>query len=77
MFNTLFSDYEIHDIDFDEITLKDVTLKININKNLLNGDVYDMVIVHINTGVIDFCVEEEEDEFTTVGSYNFKLQEIV
>ena len=64
MFNTLFSNYEIHDIDFDEITLKDVTLKININKNLLNGDVYDMVIVHINTGVIDFCVEEEEDELT-------------
>ena len=76
MLNTLFSDYEIHDIDFDEITLKDVTLKININKNLLNGDVYHIVVVHINTGVIDFCVEEYDDIVIT-GSYNFKLQEIV
>ena len=77
MLNSLFSEYEIHDIDYDTITLLGVTLKININKNLLSGDVYDMVHVHINTGMIDFCVEEEEDIYTTVGSYKFKLQEIV
>jgi len=78
MLNTLFSDYEIHDIDNDTITLICVTLKININKNLLCGDVYDMVTIQLNTGIIDFCIEEEEDSYTNIGSYNFKLvQEIV
>jgi hypothetical protein len=73
MLNSLFSDYEIHDIDDDAITLTGVTLKININKNLLCGDVYDMVTVQLNTGMIDFCMED-----TIVGSYKFKLiQEIV
>jgi hypothetical protein len=78
MLNSLFSDYEIHDIDHDEITLMYATLKININKNLLCGDVYDMVTVQLNTGMIDFCMEDEEYMYTIVGSYKFKLiQEIV
>ena len=77
MLNSLFSDYEISDIDYDVITLVGVTLKININKNLLCGDMYDMVTVQFNTGMIDFCIEEE-DIYTNVGSYKFKLiQEIV
>lgn len=76
MLNTLFSDYEIHDIDYDTITLTGVTIKININKNLLSGDVYDMVYVNINTGMIDFCVQGYEDP-VIAGSYKFKLQEIV
>ena len=78
MLSSLFSDYEISDIDYDVITLVGVTLKININENLLRGDMFDMVNVQFNTGMIDFCIEEEEDIYTNVGSYKFKLiQEIV
>ena len=78
MLNSLFSDYEIHDIDYDVITLTNVTLRINISKNLLGGDVYDMVTVQLNNGMITFCIEEQEDVYTNVGSYKFKLvQEMV
>lgn len=77
MLNSLFDDYEIHDIDSDVITLLNVTLIININKNLLNGDFFEMVTVQINTGNIDFFRGNPDDIMTSCGTYRFKLQEIV
>ena len=54
--DTLFSEYEVHDIDTDLVYLSDVTVRSGVTLGpFTDGDYIPMVIFNWATGEIQFC----------------------
>lgn len=56
MLNTLFSYYEIEDVDYETVYLANVTIKKNLSKNILNGDFFEGVNFNMASGKLEFIM---------------------
>jgi hypothetical protein len=63
MLNTLFSYYEIEDVDDELVYLVNVTVAKDLSKNILNGDFFGSVHFNISSGKLEFIMNNTVEDW--------------